>query len=932
MARWRTPLARHGVVWLLATVLLASGVGFAVSWAMGRVLGATVDLALGEAGRFDALVQVQQERRGEALAALGKMLRASFPGATYQGGPSAAGSSVLFVRLADGQRDGDTFEHLAQEIGKLPGVVGWVPLIEPSVVASRLHPSVSEALERHLATAAVRDDVRFTFHHGGELVVAVRSPADVDRVQREMAAELDRYRVVRVNPDGGVPFADPQGLAERAAKGVQASHPQVAVVRSGRAAAGEGAGIGQWLAEMQGFLLSYAPVARITLDSSAPALKAGDVVEVGTLRARVLPGTAAPQAVVLDDLTDVDPEELLDREHPVRRSGGAAVGTAIIDGGRIRIEAALSRTESLLLAIHEMGGDASDALEAAGSAALQLDQAITQLQGVVSQLDRAASGEDPVQGTIIALALSALLGPSRAGERVDASDSVATLRRSIESLEAQVANLRKAGIPQALESVRGLRDQLPSLQGQEVASALEALEQAPSASALQPEGFELVVRGPWPGDEGVVRTVKESLDGAKARVYTSPGGVASSSPRAMVLSMANRASRVGAVAAAEAALAWSLLNDWSAVSSLFRSLVRGRRRSRAGLARLWAAAAGAVTGAAGAAGVGCMLLRGQGVAWWAGLAGFAALAGWAAGWWSERLSPVDADAVEAARAAGFPPDGLLTHVVAPQTRPWVLAWVASRRPLAALRADLPTHPAGALGDAPTAPAPAGIEVAGVVKRFGDHMALDGVDLRVERGETVVVMGPSGCGKSTLLRCIKGLVEPDRGRVQVGGRVSLVFQRPQLIRHLPVLENVALAARAGGLEPDEAMERARLWLETLEMGPCAGKLPAQLSGGEGQRAAIARALVAEPDVVLWDEPTSQLDPVLVAEVLGVMKELIRRLRTTMLIVTHEPRFALRVAHRLVLMDAGRVVEDGEPHRVLTAPASTVGQRLAALAAI
>lgn len=198
---------------------------------------------------------------------------------------------------------------------------------------------------------------------------------------------------------------------------------------------------------------------------------------------------------------------------------------------------------------------------------------------------------------------------------------------------------------------------------------------------------------------------------------------------------------------------------------------------------------------------------------------------------------------------------------------------------------------------------------------------------------VVLVGPSGCGKSTLLRCLNGLELPTSGSVTVGGlpvlpdpkalqalrkRVGMVFQRFHLFPHLTALQNVMLApVQVLGLPPAQAEAAGRELLERVHLGAKADAYPQQLSGGQQQRVAIARALAMRPELMLFDEPTSALDPELVGEVLEVMRELARD-GMTMCVVTHEMGFAADVAHRVVFMDAGQVLEQGPPAQVLKAP--------------
>ena len=230
------------------------------------------------------------------------------------------------------------------------------------------------------------------------------------------------------------------------------------------------------------------------------------------------------------------------------------------------------------------------------------------------------------------------------------------------------------------------------------------------------------------------------------------------------------------------------------------------------------------------------------------------------------------------------------------------------------------------------PAPL-IEIRGLAKRFGDRHALRGVSLSVAAGEKRVIVGPSGCGKSTLLRCVNLLEIPDAGSVSVGGvevtaagadldrhraRTGMVFQRFHLFPHMRAWENAALAPRLVlGLAPDEARARAVGALGRVGLGDRAEAWPHELSGGQQQRVAIARALAMEPRVMLFDEVTSALDPELVQEVLAVMRDLAAA-GMTMMIVTHEMRFAREVGTRMSFMDGGLVVEEGTPAEVLDAP--------------
>ncbi len=223
-----------------------------------------------------------------------------------------------------------------------------------------------------------------------------------------------------------------------------------------------------------------------------------------------------------------------------------------------------------------------------------------------------------------------------------------------------------------------------------------------------------------------------------------------------------------------------------------------------------------------------------------------------------------------------------------------------------------------------------VELLGVSKRFGDLVALEDVTLRVVPGEVVVLIGPSGSGKSTLLRLVNALETPDAGEVRLDGRpvvadgrdvdrtraeVGMVFQHFHLFGHLTVLENLLLAPRLVRRRRDP--DAARRLLDRVGVLEKEDAYPDQLSGGQKQRVAIARALAMEPVAMLFDEPTSALDPEMVGEVLGVMRALAAD-GTTMLVASHEMGFAREVAHRVVFLDEGRVVEEGSPGPLFAAP--------------
>jgi polar amino acid transport system ATP-binding protein len=226
-----------------------------------------------------------------------------------------------------------------------------------------------------------------------------------------------------------------------------------------------------------------------------------------------------------------------------------------------------------------------------------------------------------------------------------------------------------------------------------------------------------------------------------------------------------------------------------------------------------------------------------------------------------------------------------------------------------------------------------IELIDLHKSFGSLEVLKGVDLRVAKGEVVCIIGPSGSGKSTLLRCVNLLEEPTGGSVRIEGeditdvdcdidrvrtRIGMVFQQFNLFPHLSVLANLTVAQRKVlKRSKAESETKAREVLERVGLSDKIGEYPNRLSGGQQQRVAIARALAMDPQMMLFDEATSALDPELVGEVLDVMRGLAAE-GMTMLVVTHEMGFARRVADRVVFMDDGIIVEQGEPAAVLGDP--------------
>jgi len=226
-----------------------------------------------------------------------------------------------------------------------------------------------------------------------------------------------------------------------------------------------------------------------------------------------------------------------------------------------------------------------------------------------------------------------------------------------------------------------------------------------------------------------------------------------------------------------------------------------------------------------------------------------------------------------------------------------------------------------------------LSLRGVTKSFGRHTVLDGVSLDIEQGQVVSLIGPSGSGKSTLLRCINLLEPVDDGAVFLDGedisvpgldanvvrrRIGMVFQSYNLFPHMSVMRNITLSpVRAMGMDPAAARERAMGLLERFGLADKAGSYPDQLSGGQQQRVAIVRSLAVEPEVLLLDEITSALDPELVGEVLDVVREL-KSSGMTLVLATHEMGFARDTSDVIVMLDGGRVIEQGHPREVLVSP--------------
>lgn len=233
-----------------------------------------------------------------------------------------------------------------------------------------------------------------------------------------------------------------------------------------------------------------------------------------------------------------------------------------------------------------------------------------------------------------------------------------------------------------------------------------------------------------------------------------------------------------------------------------------------------------------------------------------------------------------------------------------------------------------------------IEFRQVNKWFGALHVLSDIDLSIAAGNVVVVCGPSGSGKSTMIRCINRLETIQSGEIVVDGlslsdpkldtaklraNVGMVFQSFNLYPHMTVLQNITLApVKVRNIATTEAEKTAMALLERVGIPDKAQVYPANLSGGQQQRVAIARALAMKPKIMLFDEPTSALDPEMINEVLDVMTDLAKD-GMTMVVVTHEMGFARRVAHRVVFMDQGKIVETAEPQAFFAAPQSARAQQ-------
>ena len=235
-----------------------------------------------------------------------------------------------------------------------------------------------------------------------------------------------------------------------------------------------------------------------------------------------------------------------------------------------------------------------------------------------------------------------------------------------------------------------------------------------------------------------------------------------------------------------------------------------------------------------------------------------------------------------------------------------------------------------------------LKVINLTKSYDSRQVLRGIDFQAQPGQTVVIMGPSGCGKSTTIRCLNRLTEPDGGKILLNGisvlelnteqllklreKIAFVFQNFNLVEHLTVAENVMLPLINRDLLRREIRDRAQAVLKQVQLFDRKDDYPANLSGGQKQRVGIARALIIDPNLLLLDEPTASLDPILVKEVLDVIEALTKtKSQRIVIIVTHQVAFALKVADLILLLDQGQVVEQGSPEEIFSQPRSELGKK-------
>ncbi len=225
-----------------------------------------------------------------------------------------------------------------------------------------------------------------------------------------------------------------------------------------------------------------------------------------------------------------------------------------------------------------------------------------------------------------------------------------------------------------------------------------------------------------------------------------------------------------------------------------------------------------------------------------------------------------------------------------------------------------------------------VRLENLVKRFGKTVAINGINLEVKHGEFIVLLGPSGCGKTTTLRCIAGLEKPDEGRIYFNERdvtylppkdrnVSMVFQSYAVWPHMKVYDNIAFPLRLRKVPVDEIDRRVKWAAEMLQIADLLDRYPHQLSGGQRQRVAVARAIVVEPDVLLMDEPLSNLDALLRVKMRSELKKLQRRIKVTTIYVTHDQVEAMTMGDKIAVMNAGRIQQVGTPEEIYLKPANT-----------
>ena len=231
-----------------------------------------------------------------------------------------------------------------------------------------------------------------------------------------------------------------------------------------------------------------------------------------------------------------------------------------------------------------------------------------------------------------------------------------------------------------------------------------------------------------------------------------------------------------------------------------------------------------------------------------------------------------------------------------------------------------------------------LEIRHLVKKFGENIVLNDISFSIEKGAVLVILGPSGCGKSTLLRCINGLESRDSGEILFKGKaikqsdlrtirqkIGMVFQSYELFPHLSVIENIALAPiKVEKRDKDAVVADAELLLKRFNLLDKKDAMPMSLSGGQKQRVAIIRALCMKPEILLFDEVTASLDPEMAYEVSSVILELAKD-GMTMIIVTHEMRFAQKIANQIIFLDNGKIAESALPQDFFSNPQSSKAKR-------